>query len=183
MTRIATIMIIFYGGWLIMGAPILGFQKKPLTPSADLPTFEEVQARSKALREAFKEGLIQEDPARQELRFSVLDAFEELKDSPCDKAVRQTYVKAIRPFIKRNIRDRASTPVEIYEHYGKKLNATCMFDEAARSTIYQALMFGYLDGKDRPGAAGRAFAMAKKFTNAKTALAKSRIAPKCNATG
>ena len=84
MTRIATIMISFFGGWLIMSAPILGFQKKPLTPSADLPTFEEVQAHSKVLREAFKVGLIQEDPARQELRFAVLDAFEELKDSPCD---------------------------------------------------------------------------------------------------
>ena len=175
MPRLATILIILFAGWVIFGAPIPKFSVQPLTPSAKIPTFEKVQSQLAVLRQADKDGLLQQDPVREEQRLAVLEAFARLEKSPCDEGLRREYSKSLIPFLKSDIREADKPPVETFEIDGKVLNATGYLDGKALQTMYVAVYSGYLRSKDLPGAAGIAFALAGKFASEKSKKAQSAL--------
>lgn len=162
MSRVALVLFIMVGGWLIVGAPGLPLSVEPLEPSQDTKTFAENREDKTALRRADRAGLLRQDPERKQQRQTVINAYKRLQRSPCDKHARSAYTDALKPFLSDgpNGLQLASENVEIE---GKLYNATGYLDDAAKETMFQALMTGTLQPEDLPGAMGTQFAVAKRF--------------------
>ncbi len=183
MIKVIAVLSISFVAWIFLGNPASVFNK-PLKPSAKVPTFEGSMAINSVLRQASDDGLLQEDPVRQEQRQAVLDAYDQLKTDHCDRQVRDEYINAIKPFVRANIRSpnkvaKETREIEKIEIDGKVLNTTGFLDSEATSTITEAVYSGYLAPEELPGAVGAAFARARKSRRSTAAFKSFATAEPC----
>lgn len=121
-------------------------RQSALTPSAQVPTFEQSRADSRVLEAAASSGTLREDPGRRELRQAVLTAGNRLENSPCDKTVQLALRKATSELMANLIRTR-DEPIETYTIDGRVVNATGFLNTAAITVMREAQSSGVL----RPG--------------------------------
>ena len=177
MIKIIGVLSVSYVAWLFLSDSGSMFLS-PVQPSAKAPTFEGNMARLSILRQASEDGLLQEDSARQGQRQAVLDAYEDLKSDHCDPQVKQEFVNAIKPFV-HHLRSRTKPAIETYEVDGKVLSTTGFLDSEAKGKISEAIYSGYLAPTELPGAAGAAFARARRTQKSVAAFRSFATAEPC----
>ncbi len=121
-----------------------------LQPVPELPTFAQAERDLGELQQAQRDGRLQEDPDRRELRQSVRRANERLKGLPCDEVLRQDFVDAVIPFLRAVMATRGEAPVETVRVGDRVLNGTHFLDGQVTYEIERAVDDGFLRADDLP---------------------------------
>ena len=137
---------------LVIAVLLAGWVLAALLPRPDrgLPTFAQAERDLGESERAHREGRLQEDPERRELRQAVLRAGERLDRLPCNESLRRDFVDAAIPFLRTVMATRDEAPVETFRVDGRVLNGTRFLDGQAIRRIERAVSDGLLHPEDLP---------------------------------